>query len=105
MSKIFKWLTVNWRSPDPAHDLQAIDRWEALSQAKAIINSFPRAFRIGQTRDVSIYRLLSAGKWIWSIRNISLQYLEGSIEEHIYRRQIYKQQQMAIGYEASAQTR
>ncbi|KZT37181.1 hypothetical protein SISSUDRAFT_988082 [Sistotremastrum suecicum HHB10207 ss-3] len=60
----------NW---NPAHDLQAIDR----------------AFRIGQRRDVSVYRLLAAG----------------SLEEHIYRRQIYKQQQMAIGYEASAQTR
>ncbi|KAF8622607.1 hypothetical protein AX15_006865 [Amanita polypyramis BW_CC] len=58
---------------DPAHDLQAMDR----------------AFRFGQTRDVSVYRLLGAG----------------SIEELIYARQIYKQQQMAIGYEASVQTR
>jgi len=48
-----------------------------------------RAFRFGQTRDVSVYRLLGAG----------------SIEELIYARQIYKQQQMAIGYEASIQTR
>ncbi len=48
-----------------------------------------RAFRFGQTRDVSVYRLLGAG----------------SIEELIYARQIYKQQQMAIGYEASVQTR
>ncbi|PFH46505.1 hypothetical protein AMATHDRAFT_69676 [Amanita thiersii Skay4041] len=60
----------NW---NPAHDLQAMDR----------------AFRFGQTRDVSVYRLLGAG----------------SIEELIYARQIYKQQQMAIGYEASIQTR
>ncbi|KAI0045188.1 hypothetical protein FA95DRAFT_1583483 [Auriscalpium vulgare] len=58
---------------DPAHDLQAMDR----------------AYRFGQTRDVSVYRLLGAG----------------SIEELIYARQVYKQQQMAIGYEASIQTR
>lgn len=58
---------------DPAHDLQAMDR----------------AYRFGQTRDVSVYRLLGAG----------------SIEELIYARQLYKQQQMAIGYQASVQTR
>ncbi|KAG6830528.1 hypothetical protein H0H92_000200 [Tricholoma furcatifolium] len=51
--------------------------------------SFTRAFRFGQTRDVSVYRLLGAG----------------SVEELIYARQIYKQQQMAIGYDASVQTR
>ncbi|KAF5329238.1 hypothetical protein D9619_009039 [Psilocybe cf. subviscida] len=60
----------NW---NPAHDLQAMDR----------------AFRFGQRRDVSVYRLLGAG----------------SVEELIYARQIYKQQQMAIGYDASIQTR
>jgi len=48
-----------------------------------------RAYRFGQTRDVSVYRLLGAG----------------SIEELIYARQLYKQQQMAIGYTASVQTR
>jgi hypothetical protein len=48
-----------------------------------------RAYRIGQTRDVFVYRLLGAG----------------SIEELIYARQVYKQQQMAIGYNASVQTR
>jgi hypothetical protein len=48
-----------------------------------------RAYRFGQTRDVSVYRLLGAG----------------SIEELIYARQLYKQQQMAIGYDASIQTR
>ncbi len=48
-----------------------------------------RAFRFGQVRDVAVYRLLGAG----------------SVEELIYARQIYKQQQMAIGYEASVQTR
>lgn len=48
-----------------------------------------RAYRFGQTRDVSVYRLLGAG----------------SIEELIYARQVYKQQQMAIGYNASVQTR
>ena len=60
-------------NPDPAHDLQAMDR----------------AYRFGQTRDVSVYRLLGAG----------------SIEELIYARQVYKQQQMAVGYDASLQTR
>lgn len=58
---------------DPAHDLQAIDR----------------AYRFGQTRDVSVFRLLAAG----------------SIEELIYARQVYKQQQMQVGYSASFQTR
>ena len=48
-----------------------------------------RAYCFGQTRDVSVYRLLGAG----------------SIEELIYARQLYKQQQMAIGYQASVQTR
>jgi DNA excision repair protein ERCC-6-like 2 len=48
-----------------------------------------RAYRFGQTRDVFVYRLLGAG----------------SIEELIYARQVYKQQQMAIGYNASVQTR
>lgn len=60
-------------STDPAHDLQAMDR----------------AYRYGQTRDVSVYRLLGAG----------------SLEELIYARQVYKQQQMAVGYDASLQTR
>lgn len=48
-----------------------------------------RAYRFGQTRAVSVYRLLGAG----------------SIEELIYARQVYKQQQMAVGYTASLQTR
>jgi SNF2 family DNA or RNA helicase len=48
-----------------------------------------RAYRFGQTRNVSVYRLLGAG----------------SLEELIYARQLYKQQQMAIGYQASIQTR
>ncbi|KAI0695319.1 P-loop containing nucleoside triphosphate hydrolase protein [Cytidiella melzeri] len=60
----------NW---NPAHDLQAMDR----------------AYRYGQTRNVSVYRLLGAG----------------SLEELIYARQVYKQQQMAVGYTASMQTR
>ncbi|KAF5352151.1 hypothetical protein D9758_009267 [Tetrapyrgos nigripes] len=58
---------------NPAHDLQAMDR----------------AFRIGQTRDVHVFRLLGAG----------------ALEELIYARQIYKQHQMVIGYNASFQTR
>ncbi|KAG8719992.1 hypothetical protein FRC08_001428 [Ceratobasidium sp. 394] len=48
-----------------------------------------RAYRFGQKRDVNVYRLLGAG----------------ALEELIYARQIYKQQQMHIGYEASVQTR
>ncbi|KAG8991647.1 hypothetical protein FRB94_000918 [Tulasnella sp. JGI-2019a] len=60
----------NW---NPAHDLQAMDR----------------AYRFGQVRDVSVYRLLGAG----------------SLEELVYARQLYKQQQMRIGYDASHQTR
>lgn len=53
------------------------------------LQAMDRAFRFGQTRDVAVYRLLGAG----------------SVEELIYARQIYKQQQMAIAYEASVQTR
>ena len=47
----------NW---NPAHDLQAQDR----------------AFRLGQKRDVSVYRLIAAG----------------TLEEHVYKRQVLKQQ-------------
>ena len=46
---------------NPAHDLQAQDR----------------AFRLGQRRDVGVYRLVATG----------------TLEEAVYRRQIYKQQQ------------
>ncbi|KAH8833776.1 P-loop containing nucleoside triphosphate hydrolase protein [Flagelloscypha sp. PMI_526] len=53
------------------------------------LQAMDRAFRFGQRRDVHVYRLLAAG----------------SIEELIYARQVYKQQQMAIGYDASIQTR
>ena len=53
------------------------------------LQAMDRAYRFGQTRDVFVYRLLGAG----------------SIEELIYARQLYKQQQMAIGYQASVQTR
>ena len=60
----------NW---NPAHDLQAQDR----------------AYRIGQTRDVEVFRLISAG----------------TIEEIVYARQIYKQQQANIGYNASSERR
>lgn len=58
---------------NPAYDLQAQDR----------------AYRIGQTRDVEVFRLVSAG----------------TIEEIIYARQIYKQQQANIGYTASTERR
>jgi hypothetical protein len=60
----------NW---NPAYDLQAQDR----------------AYRLGQTRDVEVFRLISAG----------------TIEEVIYARQIYKQQQANIGYNASVERR
>ncbi|KAJ3077274.1 hypothetical protein HDU98_004236 [Podochytrium sp. JEL0797] len=60
----------NW---NPSHDLQAQDR----------------AFRIGQLRDVNVYRLIAAG----------------SLEEVIYGRQVYKQQQANIGYDASEERR
>lgn len=60
----------NW---NPAYDLQAQDR----------------AYRIGQLRDVQVFRLISAG----------------TIEEIVYARQIYKQQQANIGYNASIERR
>ena len=58
---------------NPATDLQAQDR----------------AYRIGQARDVEVFRLVSAG----------------TIEEMVYARQIYKQQQANIGYTASRERR
>ncbi|KAI0202070.1 P-loop containing nucleoside triphosphate hydrolase protein [Astrocystis sublimbata] len=58
---------------NPSYDLQAQDR----------------AYRIGQTRDVDVYRLISAG----------------TIEDIMYARQIYKQQQANIGYSASNERR
>ncbi|KAF2434838.1 hypothetical protein EJ08DRAFT_435267 [Tothia fuscella] len=58
---------------NPSYDLQAQDR----------------AYRIGQERDVEVFRLVSAG----------------TIEERIYARQIYKQQQANIGYTASSERR
>ncbi|GAB7355714.1 hypothetical protein MBLNU459_g6413t1 [Dothideomycetes sp. NU459] len=60
----------NW---NPAWDLQAQDR----------------AYRIGQTRDVEVFRLVSAG----------------TVEEIVYARQIYKQQQANIAYNASLERR
>lgn len=48
-----------------------------------------RAYRIGQRRDVEVYRLVSAG----------------TIEEIVYARQIYKQQQANIAYNASLERR
>ncbi len=58
---------------NPAQDLQAQDR----------------AFRIGQRRDVTVYRLISAG----------------SLEELAYRRQVYKQQQSRVAIEGSVERR
>jgi len=58
---------------NPSYDLQAQDR----------------AYRIGQTRDVEVFRLISVG----------------TVEEIVYARQIYKQQQANIGYNASNERR
>ncbi|KAL2015948.1 hypothetical protein VTK56DRAFT_4504 [Thermocarpiscus australiensis] len=58
---------------NPSYDLQAQDR----------------AYRIGQVRDVDVFRLVSAG----------------TVEEIVYARQIYKQQQANIGYNASNERR
>ena len=52
---------------NPAHDLQAQDR----------------SYRLGQERDVAVYRLIATG----------------TIEEQVYTRQIYKQQQAALAVE------
>ncbi|KAI5270201.1 hypothetical protein E4T47_06397 [Aureobasidium subglaciale] len=60
----------NW---NPSWDLQAQDR----------------AYRIGQLRDVEVFRLISAG----------------TMEEIVYARQIYKQQQANIAYNASTERR
>ncbi|KAK5051354.1 hypothetical protein LTR84_003006 [Exophiala bonariae] len=60
----------NW---NPSYDLQAQDR----------------AYRIGQLRDVEVFRLIS----------------QGTLEEIIYARQIYKQQQANIGYNATSERR
>lgn len=60
----------NW---NPSYDLQAQDR----------------AYRIGQLRDVEVFRLVSSG----------------SVEEVVYARQIYKQQQASIGYNATTERR
>lgn len=60
----------NW---NPSYDLQAQDR----------------AYRIGQTRDVEVFRLIS----------------QGTLEEIVYARQIYKQQQANIGYNATTERR
>lgn len=48
-----------------------------------------RSYRWGQTRDVFVYRLVGAG----------------SLEELIYTRQIYKQHQAEIAYNAAAPSR
>lgn len=76
---------------DPAHDLQAMDR----------------AYRYGQLRDVYVYRLLSSGtlEGVSGLSGINSFVLISSFIELVYARQIYKQQQMNIGYEARAQTR
>ncbi|KAK9862888.1 hypothetical protein WJX84_009991 [Apatococcus fuscideae] len=58
---------------NPAHDLQAQDR----------------AYRIGQARDVTVYRLISTG----------------TVEELIYDRQLYKQQHAAMAVSGAVQTR
>ena len=58
---------------NPAADLQAIDR----------------AYRLGQKRDVSVYRFVSTG----------------TLEEVVYTRQLYKQQQSNVAVENSRERR
>ncbi|KAI3484032.1 hypothetical protein L1887_53047 [Cichorium endivia] len=53
------------------------------------LQAMDRAYRFGQTRDVFVYRLIGAG----------------SLEEVVYGRQLYKQQQMEIGYNATKERR
>ncbi|KAJ1033611.1 hypothetical protein NDA13_001598 [Ustilago tritici] len=53
------------------------------------LQAMDRAYRFGQSRDVYVYRLIGAG----------------SLEEVIYGRQLYKQQQMEIGYNATKERR
>lgn len=60
----------NW---NPSYDLQAQDR----------------AYRIGQTRDVEVFRLVS----------------QGTLEEIVYARQVYKQQMSSIGLSATSERR
>ncbi|KAK5096780.1 hypothetical protein LTS08_007270 [Lithohypha guttulata] len=60
----------NW---NPSYDLQAQDR----------------AYRIGQTRDVEVFRLVS----------------QGTLEEIVYARQIYKQQMSNVGLAATSERR
>lgn len=58
---------------NPSHDLQAQDR----------------AYRLGQDRDVSVYRLVATG----------------TIEETVYSRQVYKQQQANMAVEGATERR
>ena len=58
---------------NPADDLQAMDR----------------AFRIGQRRDVNVYRLVAGG----------------TIEENVFERQLYKQHQSRIAVEGTTELR
>lgn len=58
---------------NPASDLQAIDR----------------AYRLGQKRDVNVYRLITTG----------------SLEEVVYTRQLYKQQQSNVAVENAQERR
>lgn len=53
------------------------------------LQAMDRAYRFGQTRDVDVYRLIG----------------QGSLEEVIYDRQLYKQQMGRIGYDASNERR
>lgn len=53
------------------------------------LQAMDRAYRWGQKRDVEVYRMVAAG----------------SIEEQIYVRQIYKQQQANIVYDATSERR
>lgn len=49
------------------------------------MQAMDRAYRFGQRRDVEVFRLLS----------------EGTLEENIYQRQVYKGHQSQIAYNAA----
>lgn len=58
---------------NPADDSQAMDR----------------SYRIGQARDVNVYRLVAAA----------------TVEENVYERQLYKQQQSRIAVQGTSELR
>lgn len=74
---------------DPNCPFAFIDLTDRPGNPSHDLQAMDRAYRWGQTRDVDVYRMIAAG----------------SIEELIYIRQIYKQQQANVGYTATAERR